>query len=366
MTENINSLEKKESTTSELDWKEYDDDEDEEEDKNEISQEKDKDAYSKKPSESHEESSYNNSYYSKRGTKDYSYSSNTYGHKKNYSYYSSKGYGYKKYGKGSKVFNKGYDNGYDKSYDNNYYNSNTHYKKWQNNDSSYYNKYKDRDNYYEHKKMIEKELEYDNKKEEEDKKEEKKEENENNENNENNEITIDFNKKIDRKNFTSGNNKYYNSNKKYGFNRQYNKNNSGFNSREYNDDKKSENKSNRFRRFKEEELPDKKEEDIKKPLFYNSKIPGTQDIPVQNQFIKIEDFINVENLKEDINQIVKDTYLELKAEINKDLEEQYGSLNINAKTYVPKKKILNNNYGQNFINNNNSNIFPQNTVPPSY
>ena len=87
---------------------------------------------------------------------------------------------------------------------------------------------------------------------------------------------------------------------------------------------------------------------------------------MQNHFIKIEDFVNVESLKEDINKIVKDTYLELKAEINKDLEEQYGSLNINAKTYVPKKKILSNNYGQNFINNNNSNIFPQNTVPPSY
>ena len=59
--------------------------------------------------------------------------------------------------------------------------------------------------------------------------------------------------------------------------------------------------------------------------------------------------------------------MELKAQIDKDLEEQYGSLNINAKTYVPKKKILGNNmnnYGPNFINNN-SNIFPQN-APTSY
>ena len=208
--------------------------------------------------------------------------------------------------------------------------------------------------------MIEKELDYDNKTEE-DKKDEKKDESENNE------ITIDFNKKIDKKNFTSGNNKYYNNNKKYGYNKQYNKNNSGYSNREFYDEKKQEKNIHKFRRF-EEELTDKnEEEDIKKPLFYNSKkIPGTQDIPVQNKFIKIEDFINVENLKEDINQIVKDTYLELKAEINKDLEEQYGSLNINAKTYVPKKKMMGNNYGQNFINNNNSNIFPQNTVPPSY
>ena len=361
MTESINSLEKKESMNSEvlLDWKEYDDDEEEEEDKNENSQEKEKESYSKKQSENIEESSYNNnSYHGKRGNKDYSYSNNTYGYKKSYNHYGSKNYGYKKYGKSSKPYNKGYDSGYDKGYDNNYYSSNTHYKKWQNSDSSYYGKYKERDNYHDHKKMIEKEIDYDEVKNDTDKKDE----------NENKEIIIDFKKNIDRKNFTSGNNKYYNSNKKYNYNQKYNKNYSGYNSKEYNDDKKPENKNNKFRRFKEEELSDKgEEEDIKKPQFYNSKIQGAQDIPPQIKNIKIEDFIDVSNLKEEINKIVKETYMELKAQIDKDLEEQYGSLNINAKTYVPKKKILGNNmnnYGPNFINNN-SNIFPQN-APPSY
>jgi len=71
--------------------------------------------------------------------------------------------------------------------------------------------------------------------------------------------------------------------------------------------------------------------------------------------------------------MVKETYLNLKSKINKNLEEQYGSLNINAKTYIPKKKMLldnnnnmmanNINYGQNYVNNN---IFQQNMMPPNY
>ena len=179
---------------------------------------------------------------------------------------------------------------------------------------------------------------------------------------------IDFNKKLDKKNFN--NNKYYN-NKKYGYNSRYYKNNVSYNTREFNEEKKAENKNNKFRRFKEEEVGDKnEEEDIKKPLFYNSKIQRNEEMPMpQNNFVKIEDFIKFENLKEDINNIVKETYLDLKAKINKDLEEQYGSLNINAKTYIPKKKILgeNYNYGQNFVNNNNNpNIFQQNVMTPSY
>ena len=368
MTENTNNtLEKKDSSNQEvfLDWKEYDDDEEEEEDKNENSQQNEQESYSKKHSENLDENNYDdnyndNNYYKSKGSKDYSYSSGTY--KKNYSYYN-KGYGYKKYGK--KPYNKGYDNGYDKGYDkgydNNYYNSNTYYKKWQNDNYGYNNsyKYKDKDNYYEPKKMIEKELDYDNKTEDNKKY--------------NDDIVIDFDKKIDKKTFTSGNtNKFYNKNKNYGYNSRFNKNNLGYSTREFNDDKKRDNKNTKFRRFKEEELGDKKEEeDIKKPLFYNSKIQGIQETP---HYIKLEDYIKFDHLKEDINAMVKETYLTLKSKINKNLEEQYGSLNINAKTYIPKKKMLlennnnnmmqnNINYGQNYVNNN---IFPHNMMPPNY
>ena len=152
--------------------------------------------------------------------------------------------------------------------------------------------------------MIEKELDYDTKPEDNKKY--------------NDDIVIDFDKKIDKKNFTSGNtNKFYNNNKKFGYNSRYNKNNLGYNTREFNDDKKRENKNNKFRRFKEEELSDKKEEeDIKKPLFYNSKIQGMQETP---KIIKIENFIKLDHLKEDINEIVKETYLNLKYKINKSL-----------------------------------------------
>ena len=43
--------------------------------------------------------------------------------------------------------------------------------------------------------------------------------------------------------------------------------------------------------------------------------------------------------------------------MNNNIEEQYGSLNINAETYIPKKRKLNNmnnniNYESNAINNN--------------
>ena len=69
---------------------------------------------------------------------------------------------------------------------------------------------------------------------------------------------------------------------------------------------------------------------------------------------------------DNINIIVKDTYKNLKSMLNNKIEEEYGSLNINAETYVPKNKLLRNkmlnnnnnyNYGPNYINNNNFNNF---------
>ena len=130
----------------------------------------------------------------------------------------------------------------------------------------------------------------------------------------------------------------------------------------------------RFGKEEEEEINEKKEEEnISKPLFYNSKINNNkiEEVKVnQQKYIKTEEFIQIENLVNNINKIVRDTYLSLKTKLNKNIEEQYGSLNINAKTYVPKRKILkdnnmnnndinygqnNNNYMPNFINNNINN-----------
>ena len=55
----------------------------------------------------------------------------------------------------------------------------------------------------------------------------------------------------------------------------------------------------------------------------------------QIQYIKIEDFIEVDNLKEEINKIVKETYSNLKSKIKKNLEEQYGSLNYFLYLLIP-------------------------------
>ena len=121
---------------------------------------------------------------------------------------------------------------------------------------------------------------------------------------------------------------------------------------------------------KEEEIQDKEEEKITKPIFFNSKINNNnkkiEESPIEQvKSIKIEDFIQIENLVDNINAIVRDTYKNLKSTLNNKIEEEYGSLNINAETYVPKNKLLRNrmlnnnnnnfNYGQNYINNNNFN-----------
>ena len=87
----------------------------------------------------------------------------------------------------------------------------------------------------------------------------------------------------------------------------------------------------------------------------------------KDKFIKTEEFIKIENIDEIIKKIVKDTYTSLKGMLNKNLEEEYGMLNINAATYIPRSKLLRNNipnnmannipnnnmnYGGNFVNNN--------------
>ena len=80
--------------------------------------------------------------------------------------------------------------------------------------------------------------------------------------------------------------------------------------------------------------------------------------------VKIEDFIKIENLVENINEIVKNTYISLKSEVSKNILDQYGSLNINAEIYVPKNKILNNNMTN--INNDNFNYhsnYENNYIP---
>jgi hypothetical protein len=135
---------------------------------------------------------------------------------------------------------------------------------------------------------------------------------------------------------------------------------------------------NNFNFLNEYKNKRKEEEKLTKPRFYNSKINTNnnninnninkiEEAPIDKiKYIKIEDFIQIENLVDNINIIVRDTYKNLKSMLNNKIEEEYGSLNINAETYVPKNKLLRNkmlnnnnnyNYGPNYINNNNFNNF---------
>ena len=334
-----------------LDWNDYDEEYEEEDNKNEIQNEQsntESKPIHKKESSELEDDTYNDTYSRSKTNRDYTYSGN---YKKNYPpYYTNKNsFGSKKFSKQSKPFNKGYDN-------NNYYHRNQYYKRkptndiYNNNNKDYY-KYNKEHNYESKKsyKTVEKEYDYDN--------------------------MNDYERKSEKKNYGDkyyGKKNYnnYNNNR---FKNDYNfRNTLSYSTREFNDDDKKTNNNNKNNKFKseykynnkEEDVKEKTEENISKPTFYNSKINNnTQEQPIiQQKYIKTEDFIQIENLVNNINKIVKDTYINLKNKMNNNIEEQYGSLNINAKTYVPKKKKLqesninnmnnNFNYEQNIMNNN--------------
>lgn len=332
-----------------LDWNDYDE-EYEEDDKNEFQNEPsntEKKTSIQKESEEMEEDTYHDTYSRSKTNRDYAYPNNSYRGKNFNQYYGRGSFNTKRYNKQARPFNKGYDN--------NYHRGPNYYKNKHNNDM--YNNYKDHPKYnkdynYEYKdynRTVEKEYDVDNNRN-------------------------DF-KKNDRRNFadrTYGkkDNNYYNSRYKNDYNT--NKKVISYSTREFIDDDKKYNNNNKnsyynskqkFRDFgKEEEIKEKTEEAISKPQFYNSKIgnnKNTQEAPIiQRKFIKIVDFIQVENMINNINKIVKDTYSNLKDKTNKNIEEQYGSLNINAQTYIPKKKILN----EHNIMNNNINYGPAGTA----
>ena len=321
-----------------LDWNDYDEEYEEEDNKGDFkneNQNQEDGSYHKKDSSEYEEDTYNDSFNPSKTNKDYSYSNNNF--KKSYqSSYHRGSFGGKKFKKQSKPFNKGYDNNYNYNF-----HRNTFYGKKRinsdiyNNNKDYY-KYKDH-NYEQNKeyKTVEKMYEYNNQ--------------------------DNYDKKSD---------KYFG--KKFGYNSKY-KNNNDYNYRNtlsystrgfFDDDKKVNSKNSKYKNEykhngKEEELNEKSEEEnISKPLFYNSKINNNkiEETPVapvnQQKYIKTEDFIQIENLVNNINKIVRDTYINLKSKMN--IDEQYGMLNIHAKSYVPKRKILREN---NMINNNiNNNI----------
>ena len=343
-----------------LDWNEYDE-EYEEDDKIEIQNETtntESKTTNQKGSEEIEDDGYSDRYSRSKTNKEYGY--NTFRGKNYSSYYNNRGgFGNKRFNKQSKPFNKG---GYD---NNSYYHRGTYYKKKQN---DIYNSNKDffkynKDHNYESKrdyKTVEKEFDY---------------------NNQN-----DYDKKTDRRSFKDNNyGKKYNYSFRYK-NGDYNTNKNGlsYSTREFIDDgKKYSNKNSKYKSeyknfTKEEEIEEQSDNVLSKPQFFNSKRDNIQEAPIiQQKYIKTGDFILTDNLINNINKIVRDTYINLKNKVAKNIEEQYGTLNINAQTYVPKKKMLNVNninninnmtnnninYGPGIINNNNN---PQNYYMPPY
>jgi len=309
-----------------LDWNDYDEEYEEEDNKNEFQNEQsntESKSIQKKDSSEYEDDAYSDTYSRRKTNKDYTYSGSTY--KKNYpSYYGNRNsFASKKYNKQSKPFNKGYDSGY--------YHRGTYYNRKPandiyNNNKEYY-KYNKEHNYESKKdyKAIDKDSDYDK--------------------------LNDYDRKSEKKSYGDkyyGKKSYNNYNNR--FKNDYNfRNTLSYITREFNDDnKKINNKNSKFKseyKYSKDEYEKEDEENISKPTFYNSKINNNanlQETPInETKYIKIEDFIQIENLVNNINKIVRDTYISLKSKMNNNLEEQYGSLNINAKTYVPKKKKQN-------------------------
>ena len=309
-----------------LDWNDYDEEYEEEDNKNEFQNEQsntESKSIQKKDSSEYEDDTYSDTYSRRKTNKDYTYSGSTY--KKSYpSYYGNRNsFANKKYNKQSKPFNKGYDSSY--------YHRGTYYNRKPpndiyNNNKEYY-KYNKEHNYESKKdyKAIDKDSDYDK--------------------------LNDYDRKSEKKSYGDkyyGKKNYNNYNSR--FKNDYNfRNTLSYITREFNDDnKKINNKNNKFKsefKYNKDEYEKEEEENISKPTFYNSKINNNanlQEVPTNEpKYIKIEDFIQIENLVNNINKIVRDTYINLKSKMNNNLEEQYGSLNINAKTYVPKKKKQN-------------------------
>ena len=105
------------------------------------------------------------------------------------------------------------------------------------------------------------------------------------------------------------------------------------------------------------------EENIEKPIFYNSKknnneeeIKANNEEPKKKNYILIKNIIKLENIKETILAKKNEQTQIVKEEIEKNLEKEYGSLNINANIYIPKRKdkmMIENIPKLNFINSQN-------------
>ncbi len=177
------------------------------------------------------------------------------------------------------------------------------------------------------------------------------------------------------KNYRDNHNSYYEKPYKENKNLYHERNYHNKNKNYYNNNKENNNLVNKNISYKKGNYTYKKEykdnnkeylkkhifeENIEKPIFYNSKkINNEEEIKVNNEepkkknYILIKNIIKLENIKETILAKKNEQTQIIKEEIEKNLEKEYGSLNINANIYIPKRKNMmtsKNTPNLNFIN----------------
>ena len=82
---------------------------------------------------------------------------------------------------------------------------------------------------------------------------------------------------------------------------------------------------------------------IQKPIYYNSKKIDVNNplLPIQvNKTLFVQNIINLNQINETIKSLQLSQMQLYKDSTKKELEKEYGALNINAKNYIPKKKLI--------------------------
>ena len=147
----------------------------------------------------------------------------------------------------------------------------------------------------------------------------------------------------DNKNFKDNKNSYYEKN--------YYRNKNYYNTRDNNLVNKNISYKKGNYNYKKEYRDNKEhlkyhifeEENIETPVFYNSKkqqIEENKIIEPKKNYILLENVLQLDKINEKILAKKNEQIQIVKEKISKNLEKEYGALNINADLYVPKKKNL--------------------------
>jgi hypothetical protein len=160
------------------------------------------------------------------------------------------------------------------------------------------------------------------------------------------------------KNYRDNHNSYYEKPYKENKNLYHERNYHNKNKNYYNNNKENNNLVNKNISYKKgnynykKEYRDNKEhlkyhifeeENIKTPFFYNSKkqqIEENKIIEPKKNYILLENVLQLDKINEEILAKKNEQIQIVKEKISKNLEKEYGALNINADLYVPKKKLM--------------------------